>query len=277
MRAGESSPPSRRRDLFALGLFLARSRLSVVLALIFALMTTLVLAGFGAFAAARGRPLAASFPGVSSEILAWGPGILIAFSAALHALKRDREDGIYALVMGRGVSVGSFVVARAAALAALLAGAVTLGTVAVMVFTWLRADSGSLAAASLLSGFAGIIHGLGFGMVMAPVTLATLGARSRGGGYLALLLVLVLPELLRLAAFDLPREWSEVLSIPACLATIRSALSAGGAEGGGHVEFARALSALIVLGVASAVATAAAIYQAERTVRRPLPLPIEGA
>ena len=246
----------RKRHLFALGLGLVRGRVSVVLGLVFAALVTLAFVVFAVMMASRDRLSAASLPGIASEVLAWGPGMLVAFAGSLHALRNDAEHGIFALVVGRGVPLHAYVVQRVVSLGALLAITAASGTACVMTAAIIASASGDLAAASLHGGLAGVVHGIAFGAVMGPVAMATLGARSRTGGYVALVLVLALPELLRLFAWDLPGEWSELLSIPSCLATLRHALSPG------HVEAARAVGAAVVLVLAALLATAFAVQQA---------------
>lgn len=246
----------RKRNLFALGMGLVRGRLSVWLGLAFAVMVTVTFVTFAVIMASRDRLSAASLPAVASEVLAWGPGMLIAFAGSLHALRNDADQGIFALVQGRGVPVRAFVVQRVLSLGVLLALTAALGTASVALAASIASPSTDLTMASLHAGFAGVVHGIAFGAVMGPVAMATLGARSRSGGYIALVLVLALPELLRLVAYDLPSAWGELLSIPSCLATLRSALSPG------HVEGGRAIGAAVVLALAALLATAFAVQQA---------------
>jgi hypothetical protein len=254
---------SRAREVFALGLSLARARISVKLGLVFVVATTIGLSAIAATMAARGRYSAAALTSFSGELLAWGPGMLVLFAAALHALKHDAENGAIALVASRGVPLRAFVGARVLSLAALLAIATGVGTFVITCAAALASRSLALALASIQGGVAGIVHGVAFAAVMAPVALATVGARSRSGGYVALLLVLVVPEVARLLVRDLPREWTELMSIPSALATVRSALSPGRLDG------LRAAGALLVIALVSLLAAAEAVRQAgniERSV-----------
>jgi hypothetical protein len=84
--------------------------------------------------------------------------------------------------------------------------------------------------------------------------MATLGARTKAGGYLGLLAVVVLPELLApWTAQLLPRGWHELTSIPAAL----EALATGFSRADDAVHFARALTGLAALVAASLVVVAA--------------------
>jgi hypothetical protein len=255
------APSPSRRELFALGLSLVRSRASVIVASIFAVLVTLAIASIAAMMAARGRVTAAGLPGLGAEVLAWGPGMLVAFGGAVRALRNDAEHGIHALVLGRGVPFRRFMTARLSSLAAFIAIATSLGTLAIAIAATLGARSPVLMGAAMQTGFAGIVHSILFGAVIAPIAFATLGARSIGRGYVLLLLVLVVPELFRLSMHDLPPEWTELLSIPSALATARKALSPGA------VDPMRALGAILVLAVVASIATGVAFRQARGLVR----------
>jgi hypothetical protein len=82
--------------------------------------------------------------------------------------------------------------------------------------------------------------------------MATLGPRSRPGGYLAFLAVLVLPELLApWTGVLLPAGWHELTSIPAALAAVRSGIAAPIASGARLARALTGLSAVVALALAS--------------------------
>jgi uncharacterized membrane protein len=91
---------------------------------------------------------------------------------------------------------------------------------------------------------AAVAYGFAFSFVVAPVAFATLGARTRIGGYFYLLLILVLPEILT-SALDksLPSELLEVCAIPSALAALRASLAPGTTD---LFRFLRASVALFV-------------------------------
>jgi hypothetical protein len=211
---------------------------------------SLVLAGGGALAsvaaamALRDGRGASLLPGVASSALAWGAGSTLAFGAALHALRHDRQQGVIALARTRGMSAGAYVQARVGGLVALLAAAVGGGTlVAVMAATAVARSPW----ASLRAGAGALAYALLFAATLGPVALAALGARTRLGGYLALLAVLALPEIAApWTARLLPDGWRELTSIPAALDTVRAAF---GPAAPPALSVARAAAALgLVIG-----------------------------
>ncbi len=57
------------------------------------------------------------------------------------------------------------------------------------------------------------------------MSLAALGTRSRGGGYVRLTVLLVLPEMAeRWTSALVPTGWGELLSVPTALAALRASL-----------------------------------------------------
>jgi hypothetical protein len=96
-----------------------------------------------------------------------------------------------------------------------------------------------------------VVFALAFSAVVAPLAFAALGARSRIGGYLFLVAVVMVPEAIVLALGSaLPASLAELLSIPSALSALRSALAPG------SVELARALRALVALAVVVGLAVA---------------------
>jgi hypothetical protein len=218
-----------------------------------AIVVTLSVARQGANA-----PLA-SVPSVTSSALAWGAGALFAFAAAAKALRRDKEEGIRALLLARGGSTEAYALARVAGLALVLSLVLAGGTAAAGIVAALAAAKLGLAASALQATLASMAYALAFALVLAPVAVAALGARSRGGGYGRLLVVLVLPELFeRWTARALPGAWRELVSIPSALGALRAALMPPG------VDVARFFRAALVLAIVVAVAMLVVRREARR-------------
>jgi hypothetical protein len=91
------------------------------------------------------------------------------------------------------------------------------------------AFAGPEARAVARTSVAALAFALAFAVTLGPLSLAALGGASRGGGYLTLLAVLALPELLAPWTRNLlPDGWGELTSIPAALEAVRTGvLSAG--------------------------------------------------
>jgi hypothetical protein len=253
-QAGHAVPKSAGRTktttLLALGMSLARRGIMPVASLVICVATTIVCALITLVLALRGPQAPAhDVPLVASSVLAWGGGFLLAFSVAAHALRRDRKEGIRELFVSRTTSLRGYLLARVGGLAALIALCVGGGT--------LLCGLVGVAAASRLAGVprmlqatgAGVVFSLAFAAVVAPVAFAALGARSRIGGYLFLVSVVVLPEaIVAMMGSALPESVSDVLSIPSALSALRSSLAPGTLE---LWRAARAVFALsLVVGLA---------------------------
>lgn len=244
------SRAARRRSQLALCFRLAArgplAWLSIaiaVLTLLGAIVVSLAVARRGAHA-----PLA-NVPDVASSAFAWGAGVLLAFAAAAHAFRRDRSEGIFDLLVARGGSTRAYAWARVGGLVILLAIVIAGGSAVTGIVATLAAARAGLAASTLQATFASVLYGLAFAVVLAPIALATLGARSRAGGYLWLLVVLVLPELFeRWSARVLPDAWRELVSVPAALAALKSSLMPPG------IDLARAIRASVVLTIVTVIA-----------------------
>lgn len=265
---GESGPPSKperpapkrafRRALFALGLAQLRARPSVVLGAVFYVLVVVGVAAVGGALAWRGREIAARVPALAAEIFAWGPGMLVAFGAALHAFRNDSSDGILLLLRGRGVRLSTWVSHRALALSTVLAVLGGGGVIVVTAACAVASPDPTLARAAMAAGVGALFHALGFAVMMSPVVLAALGGVSRGAGYLALVAALVGPEVARLFATDVPPEWRELLSIPSCLAALATSTTPG------HFALVPTLGALFVVAAVTTAATALAVRVAAR-------------
>jgi hypothetical protein len=101
---------------------------------------------------------------------------------------------------------------------------------------------GAVARASV----AALVYAIAFSVTLGPLAMAALGGRTRGGGYLTLLAVLVVPELLSPWTRSLlPHAWGELTSIPAALDALRDGIEAGGHSGLHAIRAAIGLLAVV--------------------------------
>jgi hypothetical protein len=186
----------------------------------------------------------AHIPSLASSALAWGGGFLLAFSASANALRRDRAEGVRHLFVTRTTSIRGYVLARVGGLFALLAAATGGGTLLVSTVALAAAPHPYVTLRTIQSVGASLVYAIAFAAVIAPVALAALGARSRPSGYVFLLLVLVVPEIMmsRLTG-PLPSEVTELCALPSALAALRGALLPQSLD---LFRFVRALVALVV-------------------------------
>lgn len=201
----------------------------------------------------------ASLPGLFASVLAWGGGMLLAFGAGFQAFRHDVEHGVVTLFRMRQPSFRRYFLARALGLASGLFLMIAGGTLIVgFVSTALAARLG-LALRVFASTLATLPYAAAFSITLSLVALATLGARSRGGGYLSLLLVLVIPEWLeRWTMKFLPVEF---FSIPGALGTLREAMMPS------HFDAALVLRALLFLALVAGGAWLVAEGQLRRVTR----------
>lgn len=187
-------------------------------------------------------------PGACSSALVWGVGILIAFSASSRALRRDREEGIVALATARGVG-RRYLAGRLAGLAVVISAVCAGGTALVGLACVLASRRLHVAGAELAATAGAVLYSVVASVTLATVAFAALGARSRPGGYLRLVFVLLVPDLVaRFLDGVVADSWRELFSIPEALAALRGALLPGSLDPG---RFLRALVVvLLVLGVA---------------------------
>ena len=220
-------------------------------ALVRASLVLTVLGALGSIAAAvatRGTPTLEALPDLASMALTWGAGTTLAFGGAFRALRHDRERGVVALVRARGVGVLSYSGARVGGLVAILA--LAMGGATLVAGLAATAVAGSQVQAVARSSVAAFVYALAFAATLGPVAMATLGGRSRAGGYLGLLTVLALPELLAPWTSALfPRGWRELTSIPSALEALRAAVLSPGSAAALHG--ARAAVALVAVVAAS--------------------------
>ncbi len=215
----------------ALGASLACERLLTKIAFGLAGLTLLWGVGAAVVLAGRdaGRPLSA-VTSASSTALAWGAGVLVAVTASMRALRDDRARGLRALARSGGVDGVTYAAGRVLGLACVLfvvvgGGALATGLASFALAPGLR--TASRAALELVGSFA---YALGYALVIAPMAMASLGARSRQGGFLRFWAVLVLPLwLLPWSSGLVPAAWGDLLSVPSALSALRTSLASPGA------------------------------------------------
>lgn len=245
-----------RPRTFALGVWLAsRSglvRASLVLAALCALGSV------AAASATRGTALAREIPAMASIVLAWGAGTTLAFGGALRAIRRDRDAGVLVLARARGASATDYAAGRVAGLVVVLAVAVGGGTaLAGLAATAATGAAHAVARASV----AALVYALAFAATLGPLAMAALGGRTRAGGYLTLMLVLVAPEILApWTRMLLPDGWYELTSLPAALEALRRGVEAPGAAG---EHTARAVVVLVAVIATSLVVVRARVPDAD--------------
>jgi hypothetical protein len=249
--------------MLALGTWLAARGAMAVAGMVMAALAAVAFVVLAAVVGAHGGGGAASLPAVASSAIAWSAGMTLAFGAALRAVRRDREHGIVDLARARAVGLARYVRGRVGGLVLLLAitvGGATL--VAGLAATTVARPSLPAARATL----GALAYALAFAATMGPVSLAALGARTRGGGYLALVAVLGLPELLARWSMEwLPEGWHELTSIPAALAAVRAGVVAPAAMG---ASLARALAGLMAVVALSLFVVAARARRTDEGVGR---------
>jgi len=250
----------RRPRTLAFGFWLASRGLPARLSL----LLTAVVAAIGASSAfwlvRHGATTLVVVPSVSVYALTWGAGLSLAAAASARAPYRDGETGVLPFVLARGATIGDYVRGRVGGLVVW----VTLGTVGGTLVT----IAGTLAAARatepvLRASLGALVYALSFGATLGPVAMATLGMRNRLHGYLALVLVVVAPELAApwTERVLLPYGWRELASLPAALDALRSAALAPP----DWLQTARALAGLTaVVAVSLVVILAHAARAAER-------------
>jgi hypothetical protein len=188
----------------------------------------------------RGSP---QLPVIAAHAIAWGAGVTVAFGGALQAIRRDRVDGVVALARARGAGAADYVRGRVGGLVTVIAISVGGGTLAAGIAATSVAHPALTAARST---FGALAYALTFAATLGPVALAALGARSRGGGYAALLAVVVLPELIApWTSALLPHGWIELTSIPAALDAVGMG-AASPARAAMHLARAMAMLAAVI-------------------------------
>jgi hypothetical protein len=248
---------TRGGGLIALGFFLARRGATAAVGLGLSVACVLGFGGLAVVFARRGKLDALpDVPLLASSALAFGVGVLVAFAVATRVLRRDEEEGIRGLLRARGVDATEYLAARITGLAMSLAAFVAGGSALVGLVATVVAHGRVIAIHTVQASLAAVIFGVAFAVTFAPVAMATLGARSRGLGYLALLSVLVMPELLHASLTRLVgASWASVCSIPGALLALRAALAPTGVDA---AMLARSLVAIVAI-----VALALLVVRAE--------------
>jgi hypothetical protein len=248
--------PRGRPRTFALGVWLALRSGLVRASLLLSVLCALGLVA--ATTTTRGPALVREIPAIASMVLTWGAGITLAFGGALRAMRRDRDEGVLLLVRSRGVSAAGYATGRVAGLVVVLAVAVGGGTLAAgLAAMAVTGDSHAVARASV----AALVYALAFAATVGPLAMAALGGRTRSGGYMTLLAVLVAPELLApWTRMLLPGGWYELTSIPAALEAVRRGVLSSSASG---EHTARAIVALVAVIATSLVVVRARMPDAD--------------
>jgi hypothetical protein len=236
--------------LLVLGMTLARRGVLPAVSIAICVSTTIALSLIAGVLTARGpQSPAHEVPILASSALAWGGGFLLAFAVAAHALRRDRTEGMRELFVARTTSLRGYLFARVGGLALLVALCVAGGTLVCGLVGTAGAARASGVPAMLQATLAAVVFSLAFSVVVAPVAFAALGARSRIGGYVFLIAVITIPELIvGMMGSSLPPSVADVLSIPSALAALRTSLSPG------NVDLWRTVRALIALSLVVAFA-----------------------
>lgn len=199
-------------------------------------------------------------PLIASEALAWGAGLSLAGAASMRMPYRDAELGVLSFALARGATIQQYVRGRMGGIVLwtfLCVGGGTLVTIAGTIAAVRPTEDVMRASAGAL------IFSLAFGGSIAPVAMATLGARSRMRGYVALLLVVGVPELVApWTSRILPDGWSELTSLPAALGALRSVTE----ESTDWLLIARALAGLTLVATVSFMVTVGHVSRAAERV-----------
>ncbi|HEY1694441.1 MAG TPA: hypothetical protein VGG39_19865 [Polyangiaceae bacterium] len=208
--------------------------------------------------AVAGSGAEAQVPGLATSAIAWSAGVMVAFGASLRAVHLDREEGVASLVRARGGSVGAYVAGRVGGLVVVLAA--SLGGASLVAGAAATSFARPVGPA-LVATLAAVAYACTFAVTIGPLAMAALGARTRVGGYLTLLAVLALPEVLApWTAGLLPRGWHELTSVPAALAAVRAGVASPSTMA---APMARALAALAAVVAVSLLVVVARVRWAE--------------
>jgi len=230
----------------ALGIWLASRGVLVLVSLV---LTALGALGSSAYALAAPDRALAHLPTTAAFAMAWSTGITLAFAGALRAISRDWEEGVIALLRARGVRAQTYARSRAVGLVIVLASALGGATLVVGLAATCAASAPADAARASLGA---IVYALGFAATLGPLALAALGGESRTRGYLLLLAVLVVPELVEpWTVALLPRGWHELTSIPAALAALMAGVDSPSTSSMSMVRATLGLSAVIAVSLAA--------------------------
>jgi hypothetical protein len=243
-----------RRQSLALGVWLATrgaiAATGFVLAIVASALSVMAIVGASARAASR-------VPWFTAEIGAWAVGASIAIGGAWHAVRRDRDEGILALVRARGLSAASYVQGRVLGLAVVVAAAVAGPTLVAGLAAVSLARPPWLAVRVTLGA---LVYAVAFAATIAPLALAALSARTKLGGYLSLVAVLGVPEIAApWTAAMLPPGWGELTSIPSALTAVGAVFASPEAR----VHAGRAAAGLLAIVAASVLVVVARLPSAD--------------
>jgi hypothetical protein len=248
----------RARGLALFGLRLARGGALMTVTLAVVVVLGFAVVGLALHSAHAGGQSLPEMPLLAAKIVAWEGGALVAFAASFRAIRRDVDDGVRTLVAARAGSPAAYLWARSAGLSLLLAAIGAGATLLTSGVALALVPPEALGQAAWASAGA-VAYALAASVVLAPVGLATLGARGRLGGYLWFVAVFVLPSLAEEWTDSLvPRAWHGLLSIPGALSGLLTAFTPQAHDG------ARALRALLLLGAVCILALAALRRQLAR-------------
>lgn len=209
-------------------------RAAVVLGLLCALGALLFLSIVRGTHAGQESGALHALPHLFAQLICWGVSTLAVFATAQRAFLRDHEDGIRGLLRARGKD-GHYELARVVVAVSHTAMISVVLTGILAIACALAATGTSEVAATWKSALGAIVYAALFAVVMGTLAVSVLGGRGRGGGYVALLLCLVLPELLEpLTTRALPAQMVHVLplSIPSILRAVSAPTSAAQFIGG---------------------------------------------
>ena len=259
MSTEPAETPRRFRSAVALGTRLSVAGLVQKISIGIAVVTV-----FGAIAVAislmhEAHPPIAAVPGLTAAVLAWGGGFTFAVAAAAHAFDHDQASGLRTLVRTRGVSGRSYVLGRVLGLAVTLFLMVSLG--AVVTGLACAAIAPALRFTILKSTAATIPYAAAYALVLAPMSAATMGTRSRPRGYLLLLAILIVPELAQDSLDGIPEHWRSLVGVPSAMGTLRDSLTPA------HFDGALAGAAAAVIVILSLLCIALAMEAASHASR----------
>jgi hypothetical protein len=256
------SPAARPARTLALGVWLAKRGPLAMIGFVFAAACAAISACAPTLLPRDGSHDIALVPTLTSECVAWSSGVMVSLGASFRAFHGDQEQGILSLVRVRSAGLGQYLRGRVGGLILVLEA--TLGG-AVLVAAIASLAAGGVTAALVRACAGALAYAIAFAAIIGPVTMACIAARTRAGGYITWLTVLILPELISpWTSTLLPGDWRELTSIPAALGTIRTCLAS---PVGGGARAARAVAGLAAVFAVSVVVIATRTARAAERIR----------
>ncbi len=220
----------RTKNLLRVGLLFALRSVRVRLALGLSLLVTLMLLSF-AFLAIRieTRPSFPLFPVAASNAMTLGPGVFVVLALTVDVFRRDRREGVWNYYRSRGVRFNEYARTR-------MLGAFVLTFLAVFAAPLLLGMVGLLFAPNarlsmaMLGTFVGVtLFSLSYAALLVALAWAAFAPRPFAKGYVMVLLVMVLPEIVApYVSGWLPEGWVDLLTVRTLLASFRASLLPGG-------------------------------------------------